>query len=396
MRAIPCGLLMCAVAAVFCTGASAQPPSGSQLTPDENLCATCHGEKDLWDEDKLHLWIPLQSLAEDVHFSNGVNCHDCHGGDPTSFEVPQAHSTVVDDSESGVLPFQFPFEKVWQSCGKCHSNQETSVADSVHRLAGDETEPGRTRPLECGECHGKKAHGMLAVRDSRSPVFVDKQVQVCGRCHEQPLAEYMESPHGHGLEQSGLLVTAVCADCHAAHAVLPKTDERSTLHPTRVADTCATCHRFIQERLEKSVHGRGNEPGGTTEEAASGADVRRRPSCIDCHVRHDSGHPQSTHFRLGSSGRCGDCHATSSSSYSGSMHGELTELGYEQAANCSDCHSSPVCGHEPSNQSTSMRPYFVRSSRICACTYSRNSCQACGSFATGLKYAGNRQSTMEK
>ena len=86
----------------------AQPPQGSHLDPDENLCATCHGEADLWDEDKRRLYISSESLARDVHFLKGVNCHDCHGGNPTSFDVPEAHSTEVTEEGAEWRPFQSP------------------------------------------------------------------------------------------------------------------------------------------------------------------------------------------------------------------------------------------------------------------------------------------------
>ena len=35
--------------------AIAQPPTGSQLPSDENRCAACHGERDLWEGDTLRL-----------------------------------------------------------------------------------------------------------------------------------------------------------------------------------------------------------------------------------------------------------------------------------------------------------------------------------------------------
>jgi len=35
--------------------ATAGASAGSQLPPDKNSCATCHGEKDLWSGDNLRL-----------------------------------------------------------------------------------------------------------------------------------------------------------------------------------------------------------------------------------------------------------------------------------------------------------------------------------------------------
>ncbi|MHC4406254.1 MAG: cytochrome b/b6 domain-containing protein, partial [Planctomycetota bacterium] len=143
-----------------------------------------------------------------------------------------------------------------------------------------------------------------------------------------------------GLEKSGLLVTAVCADCHGAHGIHPAADDRSPLHPANVAATCAKCHRFIEERLRNSVHGRGNGPGGITDEPAPGGKTRRKPSCTDCHFGHDLPHPRTGPFRLRLPSRCGNCHEDPSDRYGMSLHGALTELGYWPAAKCSDCHGA--------------------------------------------------------
>ena len=320
---------------------AAQPPAvGSQLPPDENLCATCHGEKELWDEDKLRLLIPAESLAEDIHFLKGVNCHDCHGGDPSSFDVPEAHSTVVEDADSEVLPFRDPVEKVWESCVACHQHQHQGVADGVHGALVEKGGKGSENSFDCRKCHGDKAHGMLAVRDSRSPVCLENQIELCGSCHQKELVQYQASTHGRGLEKSGLAVTAVCADCHGGHGIRPASDEQSSLHAANVAGTCAKCHRFIEERLHKSVHGGGNGLGGATEESAPGGEVKRRPTCTDCHEGHDLPHPLSAAFRLRLPGRCGNCHSDSAQSYAMSLHGQLTDLGYGAGAKCSDCHGA--------------------------------------------------------
>ena len=99
------------------------PPGGSQLAVADNTCATCHGEADLWEADTLRLFIAHEGLANDVHWQKGVNCHDCHGGDPTSFDVPIAHSVEV-EAGSNVVPFRSPLDTVWQSCGGCHQGAD--------------------------------------------------------------------------------------------------------------------------------------------------------------------------------------------------------------------------------------------------------------------------------
>ena len=112
-------VLLAALTAAFAANVQAQPPGGSNMPPDDNLCATCHGEADLWEGEKLRLFIAKESLADDVHFKAGGNCHDCHGGDPESFDGPEAHSVEVVEGQSDVRPFLFPLDKVWDSCAKC-------------------------------------------------------------------------------------------------------------------------------------------------------------------------------------------------------------------------------------------------------------------------------------
>jgi cytochrome b subunit of formate dehydrogenase len=171
-------------------------------------------------------------------------------------------------------------------------------------------------------------------------VFLDHQVQTCGTCHPEDQATYEQTVHGRGLIHSGLLVTAVCADCHGAHGIYYAADRRSTLHPSNVASTCAKCHQFIEERLAKSVHGRGGGVGSAAEHPAAGGKAKRNPTCTDCHQGHHLLQSDVAEFRLQLSNSCGNCHADLSSRYALSMHGQLTRQGYEAAANCADCHGS--------------------------------------------------------
>jgi cytochrome b subunit of formate dehydrogenase len=318
----------------------AQSNTGSELPSDLNTCVLCHGIPEQWTEDQERLFIPAEELGEDVHFLAGVRCCECHGGNPASFDVDEAHSTKPAEGETGVVPFRLPLAEVRGSCLGCHEDEAHGLADGVHaEVAGVDRESGR-KPPSCARCHGEVKHHLVSVDDPRSPLFLDNQVKLCGGCHEEGLATYRQSVHGHGLERSGLLVTASCADCHGAHDILPASDDRSTLHATKVAGTCSQCHRFIEERLKKSVHGNGNGPGGVTEEAAPGGEVKRKPSCTDCHFGHDLPHPRSDAFRMRLSSRCGNCHVDLSHGYAQSLHGALTDLGYEPAAKCSDCHSA--------------------------------------------------------
>lgn len=325
-------LLLGLLAAGTGTPALAQPPTGSQLSPDEDTCVTCHSEPDLWDDDTLHLYVPKELLAEDVHSLKGVNCHDCHGGDPSSFDVPVAHAVDIEAEEGGVAPFRAELSEVKKLCGHCHQQQRLGMLKGVHAKAGEKDGRGRGTVLDCGDCHGEKVHGMRPVENSQSPVFLDHQVRLCGGCHERDLETYGLTPHGKGLHGSEPEATAVCADCHGAHDMYYAADRRSTLHVSKVADTCGECHEAIKQQIARSVHsldGLADAPDDLS---------KRRPSCTNCHQGHDLINPDVSAFRLEVQSLCGNCHADLSATYAMSMHGELSERGYAPAAQCADCH----------------------------------------------------------
>ncbi len=242
-----------------------------KLPLEDNQCLTCHGNADLWEGETAHLLVTPEKFAGDVHWQKAVHCQDCHGGNPETLNLREAHAI-----EDGFRNFKTP--------------------PDIKAL--------------------------------------------CGRCHEKSLATYSASVHGQGLEKSGLLVSAVCTNCHGSHGIYKADNPQSTLHSTNVAHTCAQCHRFIEERLAKSVHGLGSGPGGPSEKAAPGGTIKRKPSCTDCHQGHDILNPQSVTSRMELPDRCGNCHNDLSERYGFSLHGELTHLGYRQAASCSDCHGS--------------------------------------------------------
>lgn len=303
-------------------------PTGSQTTAKANHCATCHTESALWDDDHQGLFIQPEILENDVHRQKGVACADCHGGDPASTNFAVAHVGLV------------PIGDLRNRCGVCHHDQRLAVLKGVHAKAGEKDDQGRGLPLDCSKCHGTNPHAIFAAKDPRSPVYLNNQVRTCGSCHSEDQKTYEMTVHGRGLNESGLTVTAVCADCHGAHGIYYAADRRSTLHVSNVAATCSKCHQFIEQRLAQSVHGRGGGLGAATAQPAAGGKIKRHPSCTDCHQGHHLLRSDVAAFRLGVANSCGNCHANLYSRYALSMHGELTHEGYVAAAECADCHGS--------------------------------------------------------
>ena len=308
---------------------------GSQIPPDKNNCILCHGESDLWDEKDpkaRRRFISKEKLAGDVHWKAGVNCHDCHGGNYESQEVTPAHS-----KDAG---FRSTYAEIRKYCEACHKEQVVELRKGVHDKAGPKDDRGAGTLLDCSKCHGPLAHGLPSHNDRASPLFPLNQIATCGGCHSEEQKTYTHSVHGQGVFKMGLEVTAVCANCHGAHGIYRAADTRSTLNPATVAITCGKCHRGIEDRLDKSVHGRGKGPGTEASRLAPGGRDRQRPSCTSCHQGHDFSDPGQTTFRLQLASRCGNCHAQLSRYYAMSIHGQLSALGYGPAADCADCHGT--------------------------------------------------------
>ena len=83
------------------------PLKGSHIAEDNNYCLQCHTTADSFEGDSKHAYVALDALKKDVHYQKGVNCVDCHGGDPAKQDA-QAHQT--DDFRSK-LP---QIEKYWR------------------------------------------------------------------------------------------------------------------------------------------------------------------------------------------------------------------------------------------------------------------------------------------
>ena len=155
------------------------------------------------------------------------------------------------------------------------------------------------------------------------------------------MATYDQTVHGHGLYQVG-----VAGDRRLRQ--LPRRPRH--LSCGRPAVHALSGQRGRHLRQVPSLHRRtaaderprpGHRAGRTwPKRLAPGGESRQRPSCTSCHQGHEIALAASSRFRQQLPNLCGNCHADLSSRYAMSIHGELTELGYQPAANCYDCHGA--------------------------------------------------------
>jgi predicted CXXCH cytochrome family protein len=234
------------------------------MAQQNELCLMCHENRAFFagKEDPDRYVVTRLSHERSLHGAIGIGCADCHRG----MSVPHSEKPPRPD------------------CGRCHDDQATQHAQSLHGRAA-----ARGDPLapDCVTCHG--AHDIRSPDDPRSPTYVFNIPLLCGRCHregapvmlardipqERILENYSMSIHGEGLFRRGLAVTAVCTSCHTAHLILPHTDPRSSIHKDNVAATCAQCHALIEEVHVKVIEGRLWEE-----------EPRKIPVCVDCHSPH--------------------------------------------------------------------------------------------------------------
>ncbi len=284
-------------------------------------CQRCHGNPELKvarGGQTISLFVNQEELAHSRHARTA--CVQCHtGGTPSEVRPCRTIAAKVD-------------------CSICHAQVVSQYRESTH---GQLFAQGSPDAPNCRDCHG--THGVLGKSESRSPTFSRNVPNLCANCHRSGkkaavryngtqtniVEHYRESIHGKGLLESGLTVTANCADCHTAHRELPSKDARSSVNRANVAQTCAKCHRGIYELFTASVH----SPAVTHTN-------KTLPVCSECHSAHSIQRTDLANFRLHIMDQCGRCHEQITASYFDTFHGKVSKLGYLKTAKCYDCHGA--------------------------------------------------------
>jgi len=310
-------------------------------------CMECHSNQNLimiHDGDTTSLFVDSSETRHSIH--RGTTCAQCHTGATPSHSRPCA--TVADKVD----------------CSICHSEVMDVYNSSTHGQLydrGDQVAP------HCEDCHG--THDILGHRDPESPTFPLNVPSLCGECHysggpvalrradrgETCVAELYEmSIHGKGLLESGLVVTAMCTDCHTTHGELPAVDPASSVHPENIAQMCASCHNGIYEQFVTSIHS----------PTVSDTD-KELPNCASCHQSHTISRTDKAGFKFEIMEQCGRCHDDVTESYFETFHGKVSKLGYDAAAKCYDCHGAHGILPPSDLQSTLSRQNIVETCGQC-------------------------------
>ena len=106
---------------------------------------------------------------------------------------------------------------------------------------------------------------------------------------------------------------------------------------------CSDCHRFSFEAYLQGKHSEARKrevEGERREEEGMGQEIRRAPTCGDCHPAHyiEVDLPRVESGRA-MTGICGSCHQAQIAGYLKNYHGKAAvKQGNPKAAYCTDCH----------------------------------------------------------
>jgi len=240
-----------------------------------------------------------------------------------------------------------------ESCATCHL--ETGDERLVRPARAYPQDVHQAKGFGCAACHGGdgKAEGMEAMDPAKGYIGKPERsqvIQVCGRCHADArfmkqynpslrvdqVAEYATSVHGRRLRELNDPKVAVCTSCHPAHAIRPKSDPASSVHPLKVAETCARCHadapymadyKIPADQFQKytqSVHWKTMSVKGDL----------AAPTCNSCHGNHGAAPPGISWV----GNICGQCHTVMAGLFAKSVHARaFAEMG---APGCATCHGN--------------------------------------------------------
>jgi hypothetical protein len=304
---------------------SAAPAPAAPTAPaPASTCVDCH-----LAVDDPRVSPPAAAFADDVHARAGFTCAACHGGDPKAEDQDAAH-----DRRKGFRGKPAPRD-IPALCATCHADaaamKQYNPSLRVDQLSeyrtsghGKALAKGDGAVATCASCHG--AHGILNVKDARSPVYPTRIAETCNRCHgdaglmaahkipSDVYAKYRQSVHFETLTKKGDLSAPTCNSCHGNHGAAPP-------QVGSVANVCGTCHAIFADQFKASPH------------QAAFAEMGL-PGCVTCHENHAIVHPTDEFLADGADSKCSSCHeaGTKGAAAAAEMHQALRQLRDDTAA----------------------------------------------------------------
>ncbi|MES9833269.1 MAG: cytochrome C [Candidatus Thiodiazotropha sp. DIVDIV] len=247
------------------------PETGKRIIPNDR-CLTCHGDEneksDVRDDgSEVKIFVHSKEIEESVH--GELSCNSCH---ITIDRVPHREAPAV------IVGCVDCHRETWEEYKNDPDEKHKRLAivneqidyymQSIHAQPNS-LDQSRTNAT-CYDCH--EAHNVGELGSIQRAEKRLKNPEVCGKCHEEQLADYRTSIHGESVLEKGDSESAVCSDCHTTHAIdAPETDKAKLA----ITKNCGECHEEAQRTYFDSYHGQVHRLGYTN-----------TAKCHDCHGSH--------------------------------------------------------------------------------------------------------------
>ena len=234
---------------------------------------------------------PPAAFAGSVHAAAGIECASCHKGQATGAyaAIERRATAAVCASCHGDAAYMRKFDP------QVRVDQMAQYLTSAH---GRAMSKGETRVATCSDCHN--AHGVVRVRDTRSPVAPLNVAKTCSQCHADParmkpfgreatvFTDWSSSVHANALLKRGDTSAPTCNTCHGSHGATPP-------GVTEVANVCAQCH----------VREAQNFNAGPKKAIFDGMG---QAECLVCHSNHAIVAPTHAMIGVNEGAVCATCH----------------------------------------------------------------------------------------
>ncbi|MCW8910759.1 MAG: cytochrome b/b6 domain-containing protein [Gammaproteobacteria bacterium] len=207
-------------------------------TPKPN-CINCH--EVLWDntkeqnltKEKAHLGIIVENIEAYKASFHAKPASTKSGFKASCDDCHDTHS--FDVPAEGTSKRSDWHLTVPQVCGEtCHDEALEEYQNSVHGV--EALEKHNPKSAVCTDCH--TAHAISKTERDPFQLLVTRQ---CGGCHEEEFESYRATYHGQ-INTLGYAHTAKCFDCHDSHEIQGVNNEDSSIHPDNRLETCQECH----------------------------------------------------------------------------------------------------------------------------------------------------------
>ena len=185
----------------------------------------------------------------------------------------------------------------------------------------------------------------------------------CSTCHTDIVQEFNSSIHGKA-RQGGDHQAPICQSCHGViHYVVPVTDPSSPVSKKNLPETCASCHSdpsFLARHkipFAKPVEAYRMSVHGRAVQAGN----ENAASCSDCHSSHLILPPSDSRSKINHwnvPATCGACHKDIEHTYLESVHGQAMLHGSSDSPVCTDCHGEHMI-LAPSQPNSTVNPARV-------------------------------------